>query len=376
MANVRLKVMPIFVFCLFVGAALLECRNAAARSVNVFRDIVLRGVVDVNYNPASQPNRAVIARELNELNPGIANRIGFQFGGETKAFLDNVRKLAHSIHELNPKMILGGAFNEALYPNYNQILPCGGSLGELQFEAKAMISDRNLSKAYLIDLSRDVSQVYYICLGQILIDSGIALLHFEAPSSVVAASSSSEAAIAGYKRVREALIKFAQARGTEIYFSGDVFLSNKISLESVYIASRFYHNIKIFDKYRNKIKRDGVGVGYSYVLSLSIVRDIVGRVPNNTIVMFYVDNWDKSQDDLRRMMELDSENRRFLLKQSAVAAVKYKAYFIPPIYHCWGCISADAVGDTCEVSTAGVSVYNASDCGDMQTVRSVLQLQK
>jgi hypothetical protein len=58
------------------------------------------------------------------------------------------------------------------------------------------------------------------------------------------------------------------------------------------------------------ITKNGIGVGYSYALSSQIVRDSRANAPGKVRVFFYVDNWDPTQDDLRRFMELDTESAK------------------------------------------------------------------
>jgi hypothetical protein len=44
-------------------------------------------------------------------------------------------------------------------------------------------------------------------------------------------------------------------------------------------------------------------------------------------------------------MELDGDNRRYLITTSAQIAHHYRAYFIPNLLHCGDCIPAKVVGD-------------------------------
>ena len=115
--------------------------------------------------------------------------------------------------------------------------------------------------------------------------------------------------------------------------------------------------------------KTAVGNGYTYVLSPQLVQDSLREVPRPTHVLFYVDNFDPRQDDLRRMMELDGPNRRVLIVRSAQTAAKYGATFIPSYNHCNGCVPLDALGDSCEVAVKG-SFYNARVCGDLQAIKA------
>jgi hypothetical protein len=92
--------------------------------------------------------------------------------------------------------------------------------------------------------------------------------------------------------------------------------------------------------------------------------------------MFYVDNWDPEQDDLRRLMELGSANRRTLIVRSAENAAAGGAYFIPALYHCEGCgPKAEVIGDPCEILPNGKTQYDAYVCGDWPTIRQALVIE-
>jgi hypothetical protein len=75
-------------------------------------------------------------------------------------------------------------------------------------------------------------------------------------------------------------------------------------------------------------------------------------------------------------MELDADNRRYLIAASSQTAHKYGAYFIPNLLHCVDCIPAAVVGDRCEIRVDGKAEYDAVACGDLPTVRRALELQK
>jgi len=146
-------------------------------------------------------------------------------------------------------------------------------------------------------------------------------------------------------------------------------------IDFYYVPSRFYH-LTFAQKYQNRIARPGIGVGYSYSLSAERVRDVLATAPKNAHIFFYVDNWDAKQDDLRRFMELDGNNRRYLLTTSAQVAHKYGAYFILPMLHCVGCIPAQVVGDKCEIRADGKTEYDSVTCGDIATIKQALEMQK
>jgi hypothetical protein len=92
-------------------------------------------------------------------------------------------------------------------------------------------------------------------------------------------------------------------------------------------------------------------------------------------VFFYVDNWDPRQDDLRRFMELDGDNRRYLLLTSAKTARRGGAYFILNMLHCVECIPASVVGDKCEIRPDGKTEYDAIVCGDLPAIKEARAAQ-
>ena len=101
-----------------------------------------------------------------------------------------------------------------------------------------------------------------------------------------------------------------------------------------------------------------------------------GLYPLDTAISKGVDNWDANQDDLRRFMELDPSNRRYLLTTSAQTAHKYGAYFIPPMLHCVDCIPAKVVGDKCEIRPDGKTEYDAVTCGDIPAIKETFTTRK
>lgn len=145
------------------------------------------------------------------------------------------------------------------------------------------------------------------------------------------------------------------------------------------LPSRFFHTSAFSSKYQNKIARSGIGVGYSYALSPFIVKETVAAVPAGTRVFFDVDHWDSSQDDLRRFMELDAENRRFMILESMSNARKGSASFEPPLDTCGGCTPRSVVVDVCEKppnASPNYSEYNAIRCGDITTIKQALQMRR
>jgi hypothetical protein len=234
-----------------------------------------------------------------------------------------------------------------------------------------------LERFVMLDMSKVAAQDYEICLGQIYVRQGFTFLQFEGMAGIVAHSGSHAAAVAGYRRIRDAVQAYADAIGTQVYFSGDWQFARELRLDATYDPARFYHTtVPQWVRYQNRISQPGFGNGYTYVLSPKIIADRVASVPPYTRVMFYIDNWDPQQDDLRRLMELGSANRRTLILKSAQNAAAGGAYFIPTVYHCEGCgPKAQVVGDPCEVLTNGKTQYDAYLCGDWPTIRQALAIE-
>jgi hypothetical protein len=340
-------------------------------------EAINRGVVDLYFNPWTKRSITPLVEHLGDLNVGLINRLGFQYGGQSMQRLKSIGDAVSAIRKISARSLIGGGFNEAIYKNYKQSLTCGGSLGTQTFTAAELASHTELgSNAVLVDMGQRRVQDYCICIGQIQIDEGISYLHFEAPSLVLRASSSRSDAVEGYKRVQQTLRAYGKAKGMTIYFSGDSELAKVVKLDGAYFPSRFYHTtIPKFLRYQNRVPQPGIGVGYTYALSNTIIEDTVADTPKGTRIFFYVDNWDENQDDLRRFMELDAQNRRKLMELSARAAAKGSVYFIPPLALCEGCVKPAHVGDSCEILPGGDSEYDAFACGDFPAIQRALQLE-
>ena len=341
-------------------------------------EAVRQGVVDINFNPWAKRGVGPLTQKLAVVNPGLVNRIGFHYGGQSDEVLNAVGSAVAAIHKVVPRAIFGGGFNEAVYKSYNGHLACGGNLGTQTFAADQLASKTSLgSNGEFVDISKPRVQDYYVCIGQISIDKDMVYLHFEAPSLVIrAASGGPESAYAAYKSVESRLREYAASKGKAVYFSGDMELAAHVPLEGMYLPSRFYHvTIPKFIPYQNRIPNPGVGVGYTYALSDRIIADTRKETPPRTRILFYVDNWDPKQDDLRRVMELDGVNRRKLYLLSAQNAIKGGAYFIPPLVLCQGCIAPKDVGDPCELLDSATSEYDALACDDLDGIRRALDAE-
>jgi hypothetical protein len=235
---------------------------------------------------------------------------------------------------------------------------------------------KGLTGTAWLDLANPIARVYYICAGMMLIDRGYTLIDFEEHSNVIAHASSKSGAIKNYVEIMKTLRQYGAAKGEKIYFSGDPTTDDTAKeIDFLYVPSRFYHT-SFAQKYQNKISRPGIGVGYAYSLSPLRVRDVLADKPPNRRVFFYVDNWDPKQDDLRRFMELDADNRRYLLQTSAQTAHENGAYFIPNLLHCVDCIPSNVVGDRCEIRPDGKTEYDAVTCQDIPAIKKMLELQK
>ena len=268
--------------------------------------------------------------------------------------------------------MLVGALSEGVRPNYSEMLHCGGTLGDRQFSADAIISHRRQSQISLwVDLAKPDAAAFYTCVAESYIDGGFAIICFEAPVLVLRNSSDPAAAAMTYEAVRAALARHADQHGRGVYFLGDPELAKHVRLDGVLVPSRFYHTMLASAlKYQNKIERPGIGVGYAYARSPLTVHDTMRGIPCGTKAFFAVDNWDPQQDDLKRFMELDLESRRFLTDKSAEIARQGGAHFVIPIDGCAGCTPLAAVFDRCEILKDGSTEYNAVRCGDLVAIRN------
>lgn len=238
------------------------------------------------------------------------------------------------------------------------------------------LSQRSLGDTAWLDLARPEARDYYLCIGLALIDKGFTLIGFPEHENVIAHASSKPDAVTNFVSVFKQLRQYGESKGERIYFSGDPATDATVTeVDFYYVPARFFHTT-FAQQYQNKVSRPGIGVGYAYSLSPRRVHDVMATVPPGRRVFFYVDNWDAKQDDLRRFMELDSANRRYLLSTSAHTARQGGAYFILNLLHCVDCIPASVVGDRCEVRPDGKTEYDAVTCGDLPTIKQALQAQK
>jgi hypothetical protein len=369
-----MRFLPLVVSLATAVGALLVSPESKAQSLYSFQEALSHGVVDLSSAAPDDEYNEILAH-LRELQPGIVNRLGYFWGGPSQQRIDHVARIASRIRQELPQTLIGGGLPEGIAPAYHQTLKCGGTLGTREFSASDLTSGakQQFDSAWL-DLAKPATADFYTCTGQMFIDAGFQLLHFEAPTMVLDRASSRPAAVKAYQQVAKNLTQYAAQRGKTIYFSGDSALAHIISISAVYYPSRFYHvTIPKFAKFQNKVTNPGVGVGYYYSLSPAIVADARRDLPPNVAIFFYIDNWDPKQDDLRRFMELDAQNRRQLIVQSARTARAGGAYFVPSLDHCIGCVKPDAVVDKSEIRPDGRTEYDAVRSGDLSAIREALQ---
>jgi len=370
---------------------LLACLCALARAqetvfvppqVNLYAldAAIAKGVVNTRVSLFNATDQKHVLDAVRGLDPGMiyATYVGV-WGTIRQQDLNSAGQLAQRLRQQLPYTILGGGVNESVSVSIPaQTLTCGGELGTKTFTPAAMIDphQRALGDTAWLDLANPLARDYYICVGMELIDRGYTLISFPEHENVLAHASSKPEAVRNFVSLLQTLRQYGAGKGKAIYFSGDPATDATVKeIDFYYVPARFYH-LTFAQKYQNRIPRPGIGVGYSYSLSAERVRDVLATAPRNAHVFFYVDNWDAKQDDLRRFMELDSNNRRYLLTTSAQIAHKYGAYFILPMLHCVDCIPAEVVGDKCEIRADGKTEYDAVTCGDIATIKQALEMQK
>ena len=341
---------------------------------------IAKGVINARaslFNPTDQKH---VLDSVRDLDPGLiyATYVGV-WGTIRQQDLNSAGQLAAALRQRLPRTILGGGVNESVLLSIApQTLACGGTLGTRTFDPNGMVNHagNQLGGTVWLDLANPTARDYYICVGTMLIDRGYTLIGFPEHENVIAHASSKPDAVRNFVSLLRTLRHYGVEKGQQVLFSGDPATDATVSeIDFYYVPSRFYH-LTFAQKYQNRISRPGVGVGYSYSLSSARVRDVVSAAPRTAHVFFYVDNWDSSQDDLRRFMELDGDNRRYLLTASAQTAHKYGAYFILPLLHCVDCIPAKFVGDHCEIRPDGKTEYDAVTCGDIATLKQGLTEQR
>ena len=343
-------------------------------------EAIAKGVVNARMSLFNATDQKHVLDSIAGIDPGIiyATYVGV-WGTIRQQDINSAGQLAAVLHQYLPRTILGGGVNESVSLSIApQTLHCGARLGTQTFVPKDMVDPklRPLGDTAWLDLANAKARDYYLCIGAELIDRGYTLISFPEHENVIAHASSKPEAIKNFVYVMDELRRYGTEKGEHIYFSGDPTTDDTAKdIEFFYVPSRFFHT-SFAQKYQNKIIRKGIGVGYSYSLSPLRVQDALATAPRHAKIFFYVDNWDATQDDLRRFMELDGDNRRYLITTSAETAHKYGAYFIPNLLHCVDCIPAKVVDDKCEVRPDGKTEYDAVTCNDLTAVKQALYLQK
>jgi hypothetical protein len=361
---------------LLTAVVILAATTALAEQpLYTFDEAFQRGIVSMKSDGSAEEATAAISH-LREIDPGMVSGFAFFFGGPTQQELDSVAPKVASIREQVPKAILAGGFPESVSNGYNQNLRCGASPVEHHFDVDKLTSHHQQLKSDVwIDPAKSGFVEYYDCIAKTYIDDGITAFLFEAPSLMIPASGNPAAAGKAFETVADNVHAYATGRGQKVYFFGEAALTKYVHIDAVYLPARYYHTT-IEQKYQNRIARPGIGVGYSYALSPLMVKDTLASVPPGTKAIFVaVDHWDSKQDDLRRFMELDADNRRYLIQQSAKNARRYGALFMPALDACGGCNAPDIVVDPCEKLTRGSSViteYSAVRCEDLSAIRDAL----
>ena len=353
--------------------------HAEARPLYTVDEAIAKGVVNARisiFNPADEQH-ALAA--ITEIDPGLifGTYVGV-WGTIRQQDLNAAGRLAQELRQRLPRAILGGGVNESMSLSIEpQTLACGGTLGARSFVPKDMVvrGHNELGGTAWLDLANKAARDYYLCVGTMLIDRGYTLIGFPEHENVIDHASSKSQAVENFVDILKTLRQYGANKGEKIYFSGDPSTDGTASfIDFLYVPSRFYHTT-FAQKYQNRISRPGIGIGYSYSLSSLRVRDVLAVAPQKQRVFFYVDNWDPKQDDLRRFMELDGDNRRYLLETSAQTARKNGAYFILNLLHCVNCIAPKIVGDRCEIRADGKTEYDAVTCGDVAAIKSAIKLQ-
>ena len=357
---------------LLAGIALLLAGQGALAASYEFRQAAGQGVVDFVINPYAHFGYDGILGSLRGLDPGLVNRLGFQYGGVTARKLEATGAMARRVRSVLPRARIGGGFPENLRADYSERLPCDGE-NDVRAFTRAGLTGAAAGRYFWIDPSLVGAQDYYICIGKAQIRRGFDHLHFEEADNVLKESANRGEAVRGYARVREALLRYGAGLGVAVSFSGEPGLAREMPLDAVYVPARFY--TEGFDReYRHRVETRE-GRGYTYVLSPAIAAHFAGLVGGRAVVLFYVDNFDFHQDDLRRMMELDGPNRRAMIVGSGRVAAEHGVVFVPSLDHCDGCVPPALVGDACEVS-GGVSYYDAVVCGDLEAVGEAIRVQR
>ena len=353
----------------------------AETAANALDRAIAQGVVNWRIDPQWPATKDGELGLLQRLHPGLIYKIGLRTGWgqvDEKTF-KSAADIAGVVKARLPDIMLGIGMGETVKPDLDVTLDCEGATR--RFPAAPMTNPQRplLGGTAWIDVSTDAGRDFYECQGRKLIHAGYSLINPDGGGLVIKNAASPQKAVRNFNQVFASLKAYGQSIGRAVFVSGDVdMLQAGVEIDAAYLPSRFYHiTIPQYKNYQNKVPRPGIGVGYSYVLSPRIISDFRARSPSRTRLFFYIDNWDPAQDDLRRLMELDGANRRFLIVESAKTAHAGGAYFIPSLNHCDGCIAPSSIGDTCELMPGRTdkTEYDAIRCGDEAAIKEALDRQ-
>lgn len=341
-----------------------------------------QGVVNWRIDPQWPATKDAQLGLLQKLHPGLIYKVGLRTGwGQVgEGTFKSAADIASVIKAKVPGIMLGIGIGESVRPDLDVTLTCGdGAPRRFTAPQVARPGGPLLGGTAWIDVSTDAGRDFYACQARKYVDAGYSLINPDGGGLVIKNAASPQKAVENFNWIFARLKAYGKSIGRPVYISGDVdMLRDGVNIDAAYLPSRFFHvTVPQYKRYQNKILRPGIGVGYAYALSPQIVRDFRSMSPAGVHLFFYVDNWDPAQDDLRRMMELDPINRRFLIVESAKTAHANGAYFIPSLNHCDGCVAPSAVGDSCELTPGrnDRTEYDAARCGDEAAIEEALDLQ-
>jgi hypothetical protein len=377
----RLFLTKLFLKRLLLASAWLLASALPAAATDALDRAIAQGVVNWRIDPQWPATKDAELGVLQTLRPGLIYKVGLRtgWGQVSNATLDSAGDIARLIKSKLPDVMLGIGMGESVRPDLDVTIGCGGESRRFTAAQMTVPGKPLLGGTAWIDVATDAGRDFYECQAKNLIDLGYALINPDGGGLVIKNSSSPAAAVKNFNAMFARLKAYARANGREVYFSGDIdMLEAGVAIDTAYLPSRFYHvTIPQYKKYQNRIARPGIGVGYSYALSRAMVQDFRAKAGAHVRLFFYIDNWDPAQDDLRRFMELDTRNRRFLITESAKTAHDGGAYFIPSLNHCDGCISPTTIGDRCQMmpERTDKTEYDALRCGDVATIQQALEVE-
>ncbi len=130
----------------YVVAIMLLASPAARTAELTFDQAAERGMVDMAANKPPSENAELFAH-LHEIDPGIIDGFAFFFAGPTQQMLDSVAQNVGKIHQQSPDTLTVAGWSESVQASYDQILRCGGRLGDHRFTAANITSGRKQTGA-------------------------------------------------------------------------------------------------------------------------------------------------------------------------------------------------------------------------------------